>query len=137
MVGAMTGGCLCGAVRFEGRGAPAGVSVCHCGQCRRWSAGPLMVTRFEDGVSLAEGSPLAWYASSDHGERGFCARCGSTLFWRVPGAGRNWEVSVNALGDGHGLAIAEHIWVDFQPGWYAFADNAPRRGSAECLAEDD
>lgn len=134
---AVCGSCLCGAVAFSGHVAEdTGVFVCHCGQCRRWSAGPLMVTRFEDGVEVAPGAPLAWYASSEHGERGFCTRCGTTLFWREPGAERHWEVSVNALGDDHGLSLAAHIWVDFQPGWYDFADDAPRRTSAEILAED-
>ena len=133
----LAGHCLCGAVRFRAEGAARrGVGLCHCGQCRRWSAGPFMVAWFEGGIRLEEAAALRWYASSDRGERGFCGRCGSTLFWRRPGAARDWGASVNAFGDAHGLEIGEHVWVEDAPGWYAFADAAPRRTAAQCLGED-
>ena len=125
----MEGGCLCGAVRFRGEGAARGAYLCHCRECRRWCAGPLMIALFRDGVSVAADGGLGWYASSDHGERGFCARCGSTLFWRRPGEARAWAVSVNALDTDPGLGVAGHFWVGEQPGWYAFADDAPRHAA--------
>ena len=37
------GGCLCGAVRFVGIGAPKGVFWCHCQSCRRHSGAPVSV----------------------------------------------------------------------------------------------
>lgn len=122
----MEGGCLCGAVRFRGEGEARGAFLCHCRECRRWCAGPFMVMVFGEGVTAEAGETLAWYASSDHGERGFCSGCGSTLFWRQPGEARRWGVSVNALDEDPGLAITGHYWVGEQPGWYAFADAAPR-----------
>lgn len=87
------------------------------------------------GVTFQADDTLSWYRSSDKGERGFCARCGSTLFWRSPGA-VGISVSANALGDDHGLALTQHIWVDDQPDWYAFADDRPRRTAAQCLGQD-
>ena len=135
----MTGQCLCGAVQFTGTPIQGrGISVCHCGQCRRWASGPLMSVRMADGVTLTKADGLAWYASSDFGERGFCRRCGSTLFWREAGAERDWAVSVGALDatndGGHGLRITEHIWIDDKPDFYDFADDAPRKTAAQCLA---
>jgi len=131
----MTGACLCGAVRFRGEGRPEGISVCHCGQCRVWSAGPLMVVWFPGGVAVEAGDTLAWYGSSDHGERGFCTRCGSSLFWRSPGEPRAWAASANALAQGGGLAIREHIWVEDAAPWDVYAADAARKTAAECLAE--
>jgi hypothetical protein len=61
-----------------------------------------MSARMEGGVTLVRDDGLAWYASSDVGERGFCRHCGSTLFWREPGVGRDWAVSMGTLEDGHG-----------------------------------
>ncbi|GMG84903.1 GFA family protein [Paralimibaculum aggregatum] len=133
----LRGRCLCGAVRFEGRGAPGGVTPCHCGQCRRWSGGgPFMPVHFAGGVALAEGAALAWYRSSETGERGFCSHCGSSLFWRRPGDPGDWAVSAAALPEGTAHRIARHVWVDDRPGWYDFTDDAPRLTAAECLRED-
>ncbi len=132
----ITGQCLCGAVAFTGTPRPDnGISVCHCGQCRRWNSGPYMSLRFADGVTLTKSSGLVWYASSDQGERGFCRECGSSLFWRQPGAARDWGVSVGTLEASHGQRIVEHIWIDDKPEFYDFSDDAPRKTEAQCLAE--
>ena len=60
-----------------------------------------------------------------HGERGFCARCGSSLFWRAPGQGDDVSASVGALPEDHGLTIGAHIWVEDKPGLYDYADARP------------
>ncbi len=131
----MNGACLCGAVRFSGKPVPGrGIGVCHCGQCRVWGAGPFMAVRFAGGVTVDAGESLVWFRSSDVGERGFCARCGSSLFWRDPGNARDWAVNVHALGDGHGQTIREHIWVEDKPGFYDFADPSPRLTAAQVNA---
>jgi hypothetical protein len=132
----MNGQCLCGAVRFHGEpDTERGVIVCHCGQCRRWAGGgPLMSIRFKGGLSLDADETLVWYRSSEHGERGFCSRCGSSLFWRAPGQGTNASASLGTLPEDHGLEIACHIWVEDKPGWYDFADDKPRWTEAEWKA---
>jgi hypothetical protein len=131
----ITGQCLCGAVAFTGTPRPHnGISVCHCGQCRRWASGPLMSIRMADGVTLTRDDGLVWYAASDHGERGFCRHCGATLFWRVQGVERDWSASVGTLVGDHGQQIVEHIWSDDKPDFYDFTDDAPRKTAAECLA---
>ncbi|MEM7236409.1 MAG: GFA family protein [Pseudomonadota bacterium] len=128
------GQCLCGSVRFSGTLTDRGIGVCHCGQCRRWGGGaPFMAVRFADGVTVAEGNTLTWFNSSDAGERGFCNRCGTSLFWRSPSEDRDWAVNVSSLPEDHGQQIFEHIWVDDQPGWYTFADDKPRRTAAQAL----
>lgn len=133
----LTGMCLCGAVRFHGVPDRAhGIAICHCGQCRRWAAGPLMVMRFASGVVLDADETLRWFRSSPDGERGFCADCGSSLFWRSPGAEGDMAVSVNTLPEDHGLALTEHIWIEDKPGWYDFAGDAARLTAAEVLARD-
>lgn len=130
----LRGQCLCGNVRFHGTPVPGrGIGVCHCGQCRRWASGPFLAMRFEGGVTMDADAALRWYASSEHGERGFCATCGSCLFWRSPGAGSDVAVNVSALPEDHGLTIDEHIWIDDKPGFYDYADTARRRTAADVL----
>lgn len=82
-----TGRCLCGAVRFEARGAPRFISNCHCESCRRASSAPSVTwAGFADAnVSLGEGA-LAAYASSPGVTRYFCGRCGSPIAFK----GERW-----------------------------------------------
>jgi hypothetical protein len=74
------GRCLCGAVRFVAKGAPKWVLWCHCDSCRRHSGAPasVFVSFSDDAVTVTHGA-IATYTSSAGVERGFCARCGSTL----------------------------------------------------------
>lgn len=131
------GQCLCGAVRFHGEPDTAhGVSVCHCGQCRRWGGGgPFIAVRYKGGVTFDANETLVWHRSSEHGERGFCGRCGASLFWRMPGQGDDVSASLGALPDDHGLEIAAHIWVEDKPDWYEFADDRPRLTAADVAAQ--
>ncbi|MBY8977374.1 GFA family protein [Rhodobacteraceae bacterium NNCM2] len=134
----MQGQCLCGAVRFSGELMERGIGACHCGQCRRWGGGgPFMAVRFKDGVTVDQGEALTWFASSKDGERGFCNRCGTSLFWRAPGEETDWAINVSSLPEDHGQEIFEHIWVDDQPGWYAFSDDKPRKTAAQCLGLEE
>jgi hypothetical protein len=77
-----TGGCLCGAVRFEAEGPPLKPHTCSCKMCQRHS-GALTTAWVEfpkDKVRWTgkAGAP-ALYKSSQITRRAFCAKCGSTL----------------------------------------------------------
>ncbi|MGD9967504.1 MAG: GFA family protein [Hyphomonadaceae bacterium] len=74
------GRCLCGAIQFEARAAPKWVLWCHCESCRRHSGAPasVFVSFADEAVRITSGE-IAKYESSPGVERGFCARCGSTL----------------------------------------------------------
>ena len=80
---AMTGGCLCGGVRYVLKGELRGVVNCFCSQCRRTSGHHVAATRVDgDSFHLLDADTLSWYRSSPEAERGFCHRCGGNLFWR-------------------------------------------------------
>jgi len=90
-----SGRCLCGSVRFRIAGPlrPT-VIACHCRNCRRFSGGLFTVTaaRKEHLVITKKGS-LKWFKSSKHNKRGFCGKCGSSLF----GISDQWPfVSISA-----------------------------------------
>lgn len=122
---ALTGGCLCGGVRFTVMGALRPVIACHCGQCRRWSGNFVAATAARNAdLTLSETGTLAWYRSSDQAERGFCARCGGNLFWRRPG-GDQTSIMAGTLDPPTGLRIAEHIFVADKSDFYDITDGAP------------
>ena len=74
------GRCMCGDVRFTATGKPKWVLWCHCDSCRRHSgaSASVFVSFAGDAVTFTQGA-IAKYESSPGVERGFCARCGSTL----------------------------------------------------------
>ncbi len=121
-----TGGCLCGAVRYEVRGPLRPIVMCHCTQCRRTTGHVMAATaaRHADFRLLAEDG-LGWYASSAEARRGFCTRCGSTLFWQ--GAGRDYlSIAAGTLDDSRGLRIACHIFTADKGDYYEIVDSAPQ-----------
>jgi hypothetical protein len=79
------GHCLCGLVKFEARGVPKWVVWCHCESCRRHSGAPgnVFVSFSDTEVSVTEGA-ITTFESSPGVNRGFCARCGSTLTCTSP-----------------------------------------------------
>lgn len=122
----MTGRCLCGAVAFEVRGPVRDVVLCHCEECRRWTgnAGAFAAARAADLV-LAGESGLRWFESpaSDRGaRRGFCAACGSSLFWQ-PAAGGTVSIAAGSLDPPTGLRVAGHWYARAAGDWYALPDD--------------
>ncbi len=83
-----TGRCLCGAVRYEIHGPLRDVELCHCSECRRWHGHVCAMTAAHtEDVSLVADRGLRWIDSPNsaaHARRGFCAECGSSLFWDAP-----------------------------------------------------
>jgi len=113
-----TGRCLCGAVRYEVRGELRDVLTCHCEECRRWHGhfSASTAARREDLV-LVEQRGLRWIASPDSdagARRGFCAECGSSLFWDPP-ARPTISIAAGTLDGRTGLRVASH-WYVSQPG---------------------
>lgn len=78
----LTGGCQCGAVRYRIEGMPLDPHLCHCRMCQKAAGNYFMPLAFAPGKSLAltRGEP-AWFASSGPVRRGFCANCGTPLFF--------------------------------------------------------
>ena len=121
----MKGRCECGAVAFEVDHVRDTVTVCHCSQCRR-SSGHLWASTHAPFASLhfTADAGLRWYASSDMAKRGFCALCGSSLFYRMndeDGIG----IAAGCLEDTTGLRIGKHIFVADKGAYYPMPDDAP------------
>ena len=124
-MGTYSGGCLCGAVRFEVNGPLTDPTACHCGQCRRQSGHFAVATcaKKSDFV-LIKAETLKWYRSSEWARRGFCSECGSFLFWD----GSEDEISLNAgsLDQPTGLKLSGHIYVDDKADYYDITDDLPK-----------
>ena len=121
-----SGGCLCGAVRYEAAGAPLWVANCHCTQCRKSSGHYFVSTDVPRSALTVEGADqVTWYASSPKVRRGFCRTCGATLFWDP--IHRDWTgVAMGAFDDPTGVRIALHVYVAEKGDYYEIGDGAPQ-----------
>jgi len=127
------GGCLCGAVRFRVELPTLFCAHCHCSMCRR-NHGAAYVTWF--GVArgqLAFGTgqdALVRYASSEHGTRTFCGRCGSSLFCESTHRPDEVDVVLASLDGPIDRAPAFHVYYDSGAEWTDVRDGLPRLGGA-------
>jgi hypothetical protein len=105
--------------------------------CRRWTGGIELGVQVEPGGIEWEGAAPATYASSDWAERGFCGRCGASLFWRLTAEGPMrglMSLSVGSLDDMSGLALTSEVFIDHKPEGHAFAGDRKRMTEAEVMA---
>lgn len=121
----LKGSCLCGAIRFEATGEPQGISVCHCGQCRRMS-GHLWSSAYVKDDELAIVGEPQWYASSDTARRGFCPTCGSFLFWKHNDENTT-SFALGAIDGPTGLTLQKHIFTADKGDYYDIADGVEQR----------
>lgn len=121
-----TGGCCCGAVRFELHGQTTGVTYCHCSKCRRWHGhvGAYTAVDRQD-FRFTEQRGLAWYAASDTVRRGFCRDCGSTLFFDNRDDAK-LALCPGAVDAPTGLREKAHIFLGSQGDYYTVQDGLLR-----------
>ena len=77
----LTGGCHCGAVRYEAKAMPGRHSLCHCSVCRRAAGAPLVGWAIFAEHDVRISGEMAVYASSADARRHFCPKCGTGLFY--------------------------------------------------------
>lgn len=129
----ISGRCLCGAVTFTATLASHAVSACHCGMCRRWTGGPLMYVDVAGTPTFGGREDIGLYRSSETGERGFCRRCGSVLFWKVAGEER-YTFTAGSLDDVSGLIFDKEIFIEDKPSYYDFANDTRKLRGTEAMA---
>ena len=125
-----TGGCLCGAVRYEIHGALLSVLNCHCSKCRRFNGhiGAYTATH-RDNLIITCNDGLKWYHSildeTPNVYRGFCKECGSSLFWD-PRQSENISITAGSLDEPTNLKTTDHVWVSQKADYYNIDDNLPQ-----------
>jgi hypothetical protein len=118
---AVTGGCFCGAVRYEARAYLKSAYYCHCRMCQRSNGAPADVGVFVEVGTLrfTKGEPR-FFQSSPFAERGFCATCGSRLLWRpLNGEHPEWiNLSVGCLDHPERVVPIRHQGVEARLPWF-------------------
>jgi hypothetical protein len=125
----LTGGCLCGTVRYELGSDPFDCGWCHCRTCQRNSGAPAMVfasVPVEDLVWTKGRSSVKSVASSSFGHREFCENCGTPLLMKVNHQPETVDFSVSTLDDPTAVRPGYHIFWASRIGWLEPGDDLPR-----------
>ncbi|HEY0027823.1 MAG TPA: GFA family protein [Allosphingosinicella sp.] len=126
---AISGGCACGATRYELKSAPYDCGWCHCRICQRVSGAPAMVfaTVTEGDLVWTKGEDtLRTFASSSFGHRTFCGACGTPFLMKVNHQPETVDFSVATLDDPERIAPGFHIFWGSRIGWFEPGDGLPR-----------
>lgn len=114
----LTGGCLCGAVRYRAAGPPRALALCHCRSCRvgagatsvAWATVPVAGFAFE-------GEAPTRFASSPGVERTFCGRCGSSLTYAHEGRPNEIDITTVTLDNPEAAAPVKEIFTAERLSW--------------------
>ena len=133
-----TGGCLCGAVRYEGTNLLSTV-YCHCRMCQKAMGAPFFAgSQFpRESFRITNGEPR-WHRSSEVMDRGFCDTCGTPLFVRYSTV--EWSdwigVSIGSFDDPADVTPEKHFGVESRLPWLALADDLPEESYPERFIEE-
>jgi hypothetical protein len=124
----LTGGCQCGAARYEIEGVPIRVYACHCTICQRQSGSAFAMAAIfpREGFRLAGVAP-AHFVRAGHGRRfrcHFCPRCGTRLWhqWFTEAGDMPFlSLKPGTLDDTSWLRPGCHVWTQHAQPWVRFA----------------
>ncbi len=126
------GKCLCGAVTYTAREVDKHVHACHCSMCRGWTGGPMLAASVGS-IEFDGEEHIKRYQSSEWAERGFCSRCGSSLFYYLKPQDM-YIVATGTFDDAEQFKLEGEIYVDEKPSGYDFAGDHPRMTGEEFMA---
>ena len=122
----ITGGCYCGAVRYQVTGKLTHVTYCHCSKCRRWHGHFGAYTAADRGdFALVEARGLTWHTVSPTVKRGFCGECGSSLLFDESTMAKI-SICAGTIDAPSGVREKNHIFVGSKGDYYELADELPK-----------
>lgn len=129
----MKGTCLCGSVSIAAADH-TDMTACHCGMCQRWGGGPLLSVHCGSDVQIAGIESVTVFKSSDWAERGFCAKCGTHLYYKLIPA-NEYIAPAGLFQDGTELTFTEQIFIDKKPRYYEFSNQTSQLTETEVFAK--
>ena len=123
----LSGGCFCGALRYQVAGPVVNATTCHCQSCRRVAGAPAVswFTVRRDAVRWPAGAPLE-FQSSPGVMRSFCAACGTPIGYRSDDAPDEIDLTVCSLDAPAALAPRDHTQTADKLPWDVIGDGLPQ-----------
>ena len=126
----ISGGCLCGAVRFTVEDKPIIGRACWCTVCQKLGlGGPAVGAAFKTGTLKIDGTLTDYVSTADSGNRmhrRFCPVCGTHLFSGSESRPQLVFIRAGALDDPEIVQPSSTIWVKSAPSWACIHPNLPK-----------
>jgi hypothetical protein len=119
----ITGGCHCGAIRYEAEVDPATAGICHCTDCQILSgtAFRLSIRAAPGSFRIVAGTPRVYTKTAESGtlrDQAFCDTCGSPIYAATPGPEpRIYSIRAGTIDQRQQLRPAGQIWMRSQLPW--------------------
>jgi hypothetical protein len=131
MTSPLTGGCLCGAIRYTVDVPVTELRACHCTHCQKTSGagGSVNAVIPSAAFHITQGRPKRYDARADSGRtlyRFFCAGCGSPIYGQRATVPETVVLRAGTLDRGDGMKITVSIWTGSARPW-AYVDPASRQ----------
>lgn len=122
----VTGGCFCGAIRFEVDGPESFACYCHCHSCQHAAGAPVVAwaTYRRDSFNVTLGD-VRFYNSSPGVTRGICSACGTSITYEHVDRAGDIDLTLNSLDDPSAPVLKAHIWTEDKQPWFRIADDLP------------
>ena len=128
----MTGGCLCGQVRYSANVEPAIVAVCHCKNCQKQTGTAFSVLVGVPKTALSvQGNVKTFHDTGDSGQpvdRNFCPECGSPIISDVAVMPDLRFIKAGTLDDTSWLDPKMHVYCDSAEPWTPIPEGSQKFG---------
>ena len=125
----LSGGCLCGSVRYQLKTAPFDCGWCHCRTCQLSGGAPALafatIGTYDFAWSKGE-QQVRWFKSSSFGRRAFCDECGTPLMIVVDHQPDTVDFPIVTLDDADAVSPEYHIFWSSRVAWSNPGDTLPR-----------
>lgn len=130
---AAQGQCLCGKVKIDAKKVDRNMGACHCGMCRKWSAGPFLSLDCGTEISFEGSEHITRFSSSEWAERGFCKECGTNLFYYLKGQ-KHYILSAGVIDTDEKIIFDHQVFIEEKPESYEFANSTKNMTGEELFA---
>ena len=122
----LSASCLCKGIVMTINGVFRPVVNCHCIQCTKTHGNYAAYTSvLEENITYKSKSTLKWFVSSAKAKRGFCKKCGASVFFKRLGS-RAISISAGLFKNPTKLETSSHIYTHNKRDYYKISDSLPK-----------
>ena len=122
----LTASCLCGGIKLKTQGYHRNVQNCHCIQCMKTHGHHAAYTNVEErDVKFLKKRTLKWFKSSKRTKRGFCNKCGASLFFKIIG-NKTISIAAGMFNRPVKLKTSMNIFVKGKSDYYKLDSSMPK-----------